>query len=171
MQKQKDRFTAITETITLLVFAMIFILFICGIVCSAATGAAESDIGETIPAEQNKAYTAPVVNTAAVTEPTESEWVSLGEYRITHYCPCSKCNGKWANQTSSGAKPIAGRTIAVNPKTIPYGSEVMINDHVYVAEDTGGVVRRTKTIDILVDDHKTAWNLGVKYAEIWIKKT
>lgn len=63
--------------------------------------------------------------------------VSAKEYlaRVTYY---------WTHHdtTSTGAKPRAGRTIAVDPKIIPYGSRVAIYqmDKNYVAENTGPAV-------------------------------
>ena len=104
-------------------------------------------------------------------EVPSNEWISLGEYRITHYCPGSCCNGVWAGKTSTGVTPTVGRTAAVNPAVIPYGSEVMIDGHVYVAEDTGGLIRRrTDRVDILVASHDEAVRLGIKRGEIYIKK-
>lgn len=42
--------------------------------------------------------------------------------------------------TSTGTRTQQGRTIAVDPKLIPYGSLVRINGIIYVAEDTGGAM-------------------------------
>jgi 3D (Asp-Asp-Asp) domain-containing protein len=98
------------------------------------------------------------------------EWILIGEYRISHYCKCATCNGKWAGMTSTGATPEVGRTIAVNPQIIPYGTEVKINDTIYIAEDTGGAIRhRNNCIDILVESHEKAYELGVYYTEVYIK--
>lgn len=96
----------------------------------------------------------------------ETGWTSLGTFRITHFCACSKCCGKWAGgPTASGTMPEAGRTIAVDPDVIPLGSEVRINGHVYIAEDTGSGVDGN-AIDIFVDDHAEAVQLGMYYAEV-----
>ena len=73
----------------------------------------------------------------------------LGVYKITHYCACKKCCGKWANGiTASGTKAKAGRTIGVDPNVIPYGSKVKIGKKIYTAEDTGGAIKGKKQIDI-----------------------
>lgn len=45
-------------------------------------------------------------------------------YRITAYCPCCDCSDKYGRMTSTGVVPRQGRTIAVDPKVIPYGSVV-----------------------------------------------
>lgn len=92
---------------------------------------------------------------------------SLGNFRITHYCSCYYCSGGWGSSTSTGTTPTPGRTIAVDPGVIPYGSRVIINGHVYVAEDSGGAIKGNK-IDIYVSDHATAIASGVYYAEVFL---
>ena len=86
----------------------------------------------------------------------------VGYFKITHYCNCSKCCGKWAGgATASGTTPKEGRTIAVDPKVIPLGSCVEINGvSGYVAEDTGGAIKGNK-IDVFVSSHSKALKLGV----------
>ena len=97
------------------------------------------------------------------------EWVSLGEFKLTAYCACIKCCGKSDGITASGTQATAWRTIAVDPKLIPYGTEVKINDHIYIAEDCGGKIKNNR-IDIFFDDHKEALNFGVQYSEVFIKE-
>lgn len=92
---------------------------------------------------------------------------SLGTFKLTAYCACSKCCGKSDGITASGTKAKQGRTIAVNPKQIPYGTKVIINGHTYIAEDCGGGVGKSR-IDVFFDNHKEALNFGVQYAEVFI---
>lgn len=76
--------------------------------------------------------------------------VGAKEYtaRVTYYWTGSK--------TSTGAKPQAGKTIAVDPKVIPYGSKVIIPQmgRTYVAQDTGSAIvskKASKGKTIVVD--------------------
>ena len=103
------------------------------------------------------------------TEPAPSgNLVSLGSFRITHYCPCSQCCGPYASGiTATGTYAQAGRTIAVNPNQIPYGSQVVINGHTYTAEDCGGAIG-SNCIDIFVSSHSEALQKGVYYAEVFL---
>jgi 3D (Asp-Asp-Asp) domain-containing protein len=69
-------------------------------------------------------------------------------------------NGK----TSIGRKPMIGRTIAVDPKVIPYGSRVFIPGFGWrVAEDTGAQIKGNR-IDVLVENEEKAYKLGRKSA-------
>ena len=106
----------------------------------------------------------------AAQEPTpEPETVSLGEFRITYYCPGSCCNGVWADQTSTGNPLIPYRTIAVDPGVIPYGSTVVIDGQEYIAHDTGGAIKNNR-IDICVATCQEARECGVQYHEVFMKE-
>lgn len=93
-------------------------------------------------------------------------------FRITGYCSCKKCCGKYSpevtgkkSKTATGTTPKQGRTIAVDPDVIPYGSKVYINGNEYIAEDTGGAING-KSIDVYFNSHKKALKWGVKYLEV-----
>ena len=65
----------------------------------------------------------------------------MGEFKMTYYCPCRKCNGKWGAIDSKG-NPLVFGTIAVDPRVIPLGTQVVIDgyDTVFTARDTGSGV-------------------------------
>lgn len=135
------------------------------------TGTTESQVQpEEGPPQPRQITEAPTPTTAP-----EPEMVSLGEFKITHYCPCSLCCGKWADGiTATGTTAEEGRTIAVDPEVIPYGSEVVIryadgSEGNYIAEDCGGAIKGNR-IDVYMDSHEAALIKGVKYAEVLIKK-
>jgi len=93
---------------------------------------------------------------------------SLGEFQLTAYCACEKCCGAYSDgYTAVGTLATAGRTIAVDPNVIPYGTKVIINGHEYVAEDCGGGIKSNR-IDIFFDSHQEALNFGVQKAEVFI---
>lgn len=99
------------------------------------------------------------------------ELVSLGEFRLTAYCPCNICCGKWSGSpTASGVMPTENHTIAVDTNIIPFGTEVIINGKTYVAEDTGSAIKGSR-IDIYMSSHQEALEFGVDYTEVFkIKK-
>lgn len=100
----------------------------------------------------------------------------LGEFTLTAYCPCLKCCGKWADgSTSTGTTATEGRTIAVDPEIISYGSTVTIHfadgtSHSYIAEDCGGAIKGNR-IDVFFDSHKDALRFGVQGAYVYLEAT
>lgn len=104
----------------------------------------------------------------------EPDVINLGEFKITHYCACTKCCGKWADGiTATGTKATEGRTIAVDPNVIPYGTEVTIRyadgtEHTYIAEDCGGAIKGNR-IDVYMDSHGAALEAGVKYGDVFLE--
>lgn len=89
-------------------------------------------------------------------------------FKLTAYCPCMQCCGKTDGITASGTKATEGRTIAVDPNVIPFGTEVIINGHTYIAEDKGGAIKDNR-IDVYFDSHQDALEFGVQYADVLIK--
>ena len=84
----------------------------------------------------------------------------VGNFKITHYCPCTTCNGSWGSKTALGTTMTPYRTIAVDPRVIPLGSRVEINGQIYIAEDTGGAIKGNR-IDMCVSSHAEAYRRGV----------
>jgi len=81
-------------------------------------------------------------------------------------------DGNGDGLTASMTVPQVGRTIAVDPAIIPYGSKVIVNGHTYVAEDCGGDIKGNR-IDIYMgsgsDAYKEAMQFGRQWVEVQIK--
>jgi len=93
-------------------------------------------------------------------------------YKVTAYCPCKKCCGKSDGITASGTAAMEGRTVAVDPDVIPYGSTLLIYyDYelvgIYIAEDCGGAIKG-KRVDLYFDSHDAALKWGVKECEVYV---
>lgn len=98
----------------------------------------------------------------------ENAGTYLGNFRITHYCPCEICNGSWGSGTAWAGEITPGRTIGVNPNVIAPLSWVYIEGYgLRRAEDTGGGIG-TYHIDIAVEDHETAMRLGTSYRDVYL---
>lgn len=135
----------------------------------------------TIP-ETTEATTEPPVTEPPATEPEEPELISLGTFKLTAYCSCQRCCGSYAlnrpvdesgNEIvygSIGVRLVAGVSIAVDPRVIPYGTQVEIDGHTYTAHDTGGNIKGNR-IDVYFDDHQEAWDFGTQYAEVFVYGT
>lgn len=114
-----------------------------------------------------------------VQEPTilsepQKEVIYLGEFKLTAYCSCEKCCGKWALNRpngivygASGNELKSGYSIAVDPSVIPYGTEVIINGVTCRADDCGGAIKGNR-IDVYFNNHKEALEFGVQYANVFM---
>ena len=72
-------------------------------------------------------------------------------------------DGNGDGVTATGTVPSRGRTIAVDPRQIPYGSQVYINGTgPYIAEDTGGAIRG-KRLDIYFGDGAEAYREAIEW--------
>ena len=101
--------------------------------------------------------------TTPVTAASSGE--SLGTFRITAYCGCSKCSGGH-NKTASGTTPTQGRTIAADTSILPYGTQVVIDGIVYTVEDCGSGVNGNH-IDIFFATHEAALTYGSKTVTVY----
>lgn len=106
----------------------------------------------------------PAAETETEAETQTETWGAGREAKVieimaTAYCPCVKCCGKTDGITATGTKATAGRTVAVDPDVIPYGAEIVIDGHSYIAEDCGGAINGND-IDIYFDTHDEALQFG-----------
>lgn len=100
---------------------------------------------------------------------TDMYGACLGNFKITYYCACEKCCNKADGITATGSRVAEGRTIAVDPSVIPYGTKVIIGGHVFTAEDCGGAIKQNH-IDIYVNSHEEAEALGVANVSVYLVK-
>ncbi len=149
-------------------------------VVETTTVAETTEVTEVTEVTEPIVETEPVVEVEEVTEPmetieatgaTEATGVHdeyLGRFKLTAYCACPICCGEWADGiTATGTVATQGRTIAVDPSVIPYGSKVRIKDNIYIAEDCGGAIKENR-IDVFFDDHNEALNYGVQYEDVYL---
>lgn len=98
------------------------------------------------------------------------KWKDLGTFKITHYC-CEKyphiCNAGPPYKTATGTTPHVGGC-AVDPKVIPLGSYIKINNVVYHAEDKGGAIKGNR-VDVVTATHKEALAKGTYRAKVFLK--
>lgn len=88
------------------------------------------------------------------------------EFRISAYCPCSICCGRYSDGFTATGKRAEGRIIAVDPKVIPLHTRVEIDGLGYFyAEDTGSAIKGNR-IDVLFANHNDALEFGVQYRKV-----
>ena len=145
----------------------------------AAEAAPEAapETSEETPAQAPEETAAPEVETA-IARATKADMerpddlVKLGDFIATAYCV--------TGQTSTGTQTTVGRTLAVNPHVIPYGTEVWLylEDGTFagdfIAEDTGSnMLANSNVIDIYMGEGSyhdcILW--GAQNVEVYIRAT
>lgn len=91
----------------------------------------------------------------------------LGTWTATAYCSCVECTTDGNGITASGTVATEGRTIACN--ALPIGTEVLIDGHTYVIEDTGYTPYGDEWVDIYFSDHEAALEWGVRLVDVYIR--
>lgn len=138
-----------------------------------------------VSTQENVEDVTPVTTTTPTTTvtTTETETVTAPQkitYRVTAYCACSKCCGKWANNrpVDSNGNPIvigaAGVQLIPNIScgnvNLPFGTQVKLDGYGTVTvHDRGADWLVDKFgenyIDIYMSDHNKARQFGLKYLE------
>ncbi len=104
-------------------------------------------------------------STTSTTSSTSSS-TSGTTYKVTAYCPCSKCCGKTSGITASGTTATAGRTVAASSQ-FAFGTKLNIGGQIYTVEDRGGSISGNR-IDVFVSTHAEALAWGVKYLTVTV---
>lgn len=167
---------------------LIFLLIVLSLGFALGYTVAHAQDGSEQPTEQGVSQDTPITETpqGAAEAPAE-EYSSvenlelIGTFTATAYCPCVECCGIWSaehpsrdadyvQRTSSGTIPEEGRTISADWDVLPKGSEVVINGHPYIVEDTGGAIKGHR-IDIYFESHEAALEFGVQEVDVYREKT
>lgn len=154
--------------LTLILIGIALLLTGCSLVLLSADAKDVDEPEEPVAEEYGPAWDIPATESAVCND------VFLGEFTLTAYCPGRCCCGKWASgYTATGTLATEGRTIAVDPKVIPYGTRVLLiwpdgTQHSYIAEDCGGGVNGNH-IDVFFNDHQAARVFGVQRAMVYME--
>ena len=139
--------------------------------------AEEASVTEEAPEEAAEETPAPEADNA-IAQATKADHerpddlVKLGDFIATAYCV--------TGQTSTGTQTTVGRTLAVNPYVIPYGTEVWLylEDGTFagdfIAEDTGSnMLANPNVIDIYMgqDSYNDCILWGAQNVEVYIRAT
>ena len=116
--------------------------------------------------------------TIVETEPP-IEWL---EFRVTAYCPCEKCCGKWATlrPKDENGQPIvygatgivlqSGVSVAADTSVYPMGTVLEIQGFgKFIVQDRGGSIKGNR-IDIYFDNHDEAVDFGVQTIKVRVIK-
>jgi len=133
---------------------------------------------EEAPAEEAEETEEETVDDSPIAQATKADMerpddlVKLGDFIATAYCV--------TGQTSTGTQTTVGRTLAVNPYVIPYGTEVWLylEDGTFagdfIAEDTGSnMLENPNVIDIYMGQgsYNDCILWGAQNVQVYIRAT
>ncbi|MBM4103313.1 MAG: hypothetical protein FJ263_04570 [Planctomycetes bacterium] len=100
------------------------------------------------------------------------EW-KIVRMRVTAYCTCPKCCGKFADgRTADMHKIHHGDTFVAADKRIPFGTEIIIpgynDDRPVEVKDRGRLIKGNR-LDVFFNSHKTAKKWGAKYLDVMVR--
>lgn len=130
------------------------------------------ETAEEAPAEEPVIDDSPIAQATKADMERPDDLVKLGDFIATAYCV--------TGQTSTGTKTTVGRTLAVNPYVIPYGTEVWLylEDGTFagdfIAEDTGSnMLANPNVIDIYMgqDSYNDCILWGAQDVQVYIRAT
>lgn len=103
---------------------------------------------------------------------SSDEW-RIVRMRVTGYCPCSKCCGKFADGiTACGHKIRPGDTFVAADKRYSFGTEMVIegysNGKSIKVLDRGGAIRGNK-LDAFFHTHQEALVWGVRHIDVKVR--
>lgn len=110
-------------------------------------------------------------NSKPQSEPSDG-WRTV-RMRVTGYCPCPKCCGKYSDGiTASGHKIQPGDTFVAADKRYSFGTEMIIegyddNKPVKVL-DRGSAIQGNK-LDVFFHTHQEALEWGVRYIDVKVR--
>ena len=91
-------------------------------------------------------------------------------FRVTAYCPCEKCCGRFADGiTASGHVIKPGDRFVAAPPEYTFGTIMEIPGYAagksVLVQDRGGVIKGNR-LDVYFDTHQEALNWGVQILEV-----
>tara|TARA_Y100000310_G_C20672167_1_gene810859 strand:- start:445 stop:819 length:375 start_codon:yes stop_codon:yes gene_type:complete len=103
-----------------------------------------------------------------------SRYTASSLWRVTAYCSCKICCGRWSDGSFASGKHCYVGGVANN--WLGFGSTVSINGKTYTVEDRGSTKyfgkpeERRKAIDIYMNSHEEAKEFGVQWLPVKILK-
>ena len=130
----------------------------------------DSEVKASIPDSEVSIFDENKADNNSEPKSESSEKWRIVRMRVTGYCPCSKCCGKYADGiTACGYKIRPGDTFVAADKRYSFGTEVIIegyNDGEPIKVlDRGGAIRGNK-LDAFFHTHEEALEWGVKYIDV-----
>ena len=100
------------------------------------------------------------------------EWQTV-RMRVTAYCPCAKCCGRYSDgKTANGHKIHPGDAFLAADKKYAFGTEMIVagykNEEPVKVLDRGGAIRGNR-LDVFFHCHEEALKWGVRYIDVKVR--
>lgn len=106
-------------------------------------------------------------------KPTTQPTTTTQHMKVTAYCPCIKCCGRWADGMTASGKPVTangGRFVAAD-RTLPFGTLVIVPGYAdgkpVPVLDRGGAIHGDR-LDVFFPTHQQARRWGVRWLDVQI---
>ena len=107
---------------------------------------------------------------AAENLPRRQSWTHLGEYRVTAYCACEKCCGRWSDGHFADGTSCADKSLlsVAAPPEVPLGATLYLEGvGPVIVRDRGGAIKGQR-LDLFHATHQEALEWGVQERRVWI---
>ncbi len=126
-----------------------------------------------IKAEPEQSEPNSTMNNLIDSSEQSGEWQTV-QMRVTAYCPCEKCCGKYSNgQTACGHKIRPGDAFVAADKEYSFGTEMVIagykNGEPVKVLDRGGAIRGNR-LDVFFHSPEEALKWGVRYLDVKVHR-
>jgi 3D (Asp-Asp-Asp) domain-containing protein len=98
--------------------------------------------------------------------PADPATEPLGTFRVTAYCSCRRCCGKWALLPEGERPPIRGPYCAADLSVLPRGSKVCIEGVGWRTVSDTGRAMVGRRIDLLMSSHAEARRFGKRWLRV-----
>lgn len=143
-----------------------------------ATGSRGLTIEDSAGPARRPLRQAPAAKAARNVRPAEGKRPAPAEFRVrrmrvTAYCPCPKCCGRWADGVTTSGRPVTangGRFVAAD-KALPLGTLLVVPGYAdgkpVPVLDRGGAIRGRR-LDVFFPTHQQARRWGVRWLDVAI---
>ena len=126
---------------------------------------------DTMPLESD-AELLDLLRSAPVEDTHNTQW-KVVRMRVTAYCTCPKCCGKFSDgHTADMHKIRQGDVFVAADKRIPFGTEMIIpgynQDRPVVVKDRGRLIKGNR-LDVFFNNHNVAKKWGTRYLDVLVK--
>ena len=103
----------------------------------------------------------------ALYQPAKLHVPGLPYGRVTGYCHCELCCGKYADGITASGEPVtAGVTVAADPRVYPMGSCITIDGlGRRIVQDIGSAIKGNR-LDVYFPSHEDALAFGSRFLRI-----